>query len=74
MTPTIRQSISRKSKVWLVYVTFHAMARLGASTTLRTRDGFTPAEVAASNVFEYLLYISLQARPERVNFSAPRIL
>mmetsp|Transcript_21890 Transcript_21890/g.51307 ORF Transcript_21890/g.51307 Transcript_21890/m.51307 type:complete len:229 (-) Transcript_21890:187-873(-) len=37
------------------------LLELGASTTLRTRDGFTPAEVAASNVFEYLLYISLQA-------------
>jgi len=38
-----------------------SLLELGASTTIRTRDGFTPVEVAASNVFEYLLYISLQA-------------
>ncbi|CAK9091654.1 unnamed protein product [Durusdinium trenchii] len=33
----------------------------GASLTLRTREGLTPAEVAASSLFEYLLYASLQA-------------
>ncbi|CAE7467824.1 ANKRD49 [Symbiodinium pilosum] len=38
-----------------------SLLELGASTSLRTRDGFTPAEVAASNVFDYLLYVSLQA-------------
>ena len=33
----------------------------GASLTLRTREGLTPAEVSASSLFEYLLYASLQA-------------
>ena len=48
-------------------VTFRSLyktLRNGASLTLRTREGLTPAEVSASSLFEYLLYASLQAKPE----------